>query len=213
VRGDHLGAPEPGLELLRPLRVHHRKRPAARAAPGESPELTLDLERGADGIPAGVCVPDPMNGGCVAPFHDSSDENYGGPHGAAAAAADIDGGAMDGFVSEAERGAGCQPDDPTCSPCNAQVGTAQVQQSKCDDVMGYHDAREVPNYWAYAQNFALQDHMFEPNASWSLPAALYKVSEWSAYCTNPSDPSSCRNALDNPNPDGGYAGPNDGQLH
>ncbi|MGP8242347.1 MAG: alkaline phosphatase family protein [Solirubrobacteraceae bacterium] len=38
---------------------------------------------GANGIPAGVCEPDPVNGGCVAPFHDSSDENYGGPHGQA----------------------------------------------------------------------------------------------------------------------------------
>ena len=37
--------------------------------------------------------------------------------------------------------------------------------------MGYHDAREIPNYWAYAENYVLQDHMFEPNASWSLPAA------------------------------------------
>ena len=30
------------------------------------------------------------------------------------------------------------------------------------DVMGYHDGREIPNYWAYAKNFVLQDHMFEP---------------------------------------------------
>ena len=29
--------------------------------------------------------------------------------------------------------------------------------------MGYHDDREIPNYWAYASNFVLQDHMFEPN--------------------------------------------------
>ena len=36
---------------------------------------------GADGLPPGVCVPDPMSGGCVAPFHDSADQNYGGPHG------------------------------------------------------------------------------------------------------------------------------------
>ena len=28
--------------------------------------------------------------------------------------------------------------------------------------MGWHDAREIPNYWAYAQNFVLQDKMFEP---------------------------------------------------
>jgi len=32
--------------------------------------------------------------------------------------------------------------------------------------MGWHDAREIPNYWKYAQNFVLQDKMFEPNASW-----------------------------------------------
>ena len=35
---------------------------------------------GANGIPAGVCLPDP-EGGCVAPFHDSADKNAGGPHG------------------------------------------------------------------------------------------------------------------------------------
>ena len=29
------------------------------------------------------------------------------------------------------------------------------------DVMGYHDAREIPNYWTYAKNFVLQDNMFE----------------------------------------------------
>ena len=36
---------------------------------------------GANGIPAGVCVPDPLHGGCIAPFHDSANENSGGPHG------------------------------------------------------------------------------------------------------------------------------------
>ena len=39
------------------------------------------------------------------------------------------------------------------------------------DVMGYHDAREIPNYWRWAHDFTLQDHMFEPTASWSLPGA------------------------------------------
>src|ERR1039458_6138613 len=29
--------------------------------------------RGADGFPAGVCVPDPASGTCVKPFHDSTD--------------------------------------------------------------------------------------------------------------------------------------------
>ena len=171
---------------------------------------------GADGIPPGVCVPDPMTGGCVAPFHDSSDENYGGPHGNSAAIADIDSGLMNGFVAEAEKASGCSAssNDPTCSPCNEQASAQPSgQPTQCIDVMGYHDAREIPNYWTYAQDFVLQDHMFEPVASWSLPAALYKVSEWSASCTDPQNPFSCKGAIENPNPDGGYSGPNDGQLH
>src|SRR5512133_1583802 len=32
---------------------------------------------GADGIPTGVCVPDPR-GGCVRPYHNSRDRNVGG---------------------------------------------------------------------------------------------------------------------------------------
>src|SRR5438445_5736077 len=57
---------------------------------------------GATGIPAGVCVPDPVNGGCQRPFHNARDNNQGGPHGNAAAVADIHGGAMDGFVASVE---------------------------------------------------------------------------------------------------------------
>jgi phospholipase C len=148
---------------------------------------------GADGIPHGVCLPDPANGGCVAPFHDSADLNYGGPHGATNSAADIDGGAMDGYVRQAEKGSGCSTDDPSCSPCT------EGSQARCIDVMGYHDAREIPNYWTYANDFVLQDHMFEPNASWSLPQHLFMVSEWSAFCTSSGNPFSCTNSLENPN--------------
>jgi phospholipase C len=152
---------------------------------------------GANGIPAGVCLPDPGNGGCVAPFHDSSDLNSGGPHGAANAVADIDGGNMDGYIGQAEKGSGCATNDPNCSPCT------QPGLSKCIDVMGYHDAREIPNYWTYAHDFVLQDRMFEPNSSWSLPEHLFMVSEWSAFCTSPLQPFSCRSALQNPNPSNG----------
>jgi hypothetical protein len=64
---------------------------------------------GADGIPmaAGkpaVCAPDPRSGRCVAPYHDARDLNHGGPHGQAAAAADINGGAMKGFIGQAQKG-------------------------------------------------------------------------------------------------------------
>ena len=170
---------------------------------------------GADGIPglAGnpgtlPCNPDPVNGGCVQPFHDTSDKNFGGPHGASNAVADMhcadpaarSGCKMDGFVAQADKGQKCTTNDPNCSPCTGDA------QSKCVDAMGYHDGGEIPNYWAYARNFVLQDHMYEPNASWSLPQHLYQVSEWSALCTDPSNPSSCTNALQNPNP-------SDGQPH
>ena len=79
--------------------------------------------------------------------------------------------------------------------------------------MGYHPQSDIPNYWTYAQDFVLQDHMFEPNASWSLPAHLFLVSEWSAFCTQHGNPASCRNAVQSPGtpavaptPYGGEAG-------
>jgi phospholipase C len=121
---------------------------------------------------------------------------------------------MDGFVQQAESGANCAPgsNDPSCSACN-QTASGQPTSTQCVDVMGYHDAREIPNYWAYARNFVLQDHMFSPVASWSLPAHLFMVSEWSAFCKDPMNPFSCHGAIQNPNGDGGFSGPNDGQPH
>ena len=154
---------------------------------------------GAKGIPVGVCVPDPKHGGCVAPFHDPANKNFGGPHGHEAFTADLDGGKMDGFVGEAEAGMECTTTEPNCSPC-----TEQAAAGECDDAMGYHDAREIPNYWTYAQNFVLQDNLFEPNSSWSWPSHLYMVSGWSASCTNWSEPLSCHNAIAGPLDPGNY---------
>jgi phospholipase C len=166
----------------------------------------------ADGIPVQdgeptVCAPDPTTGSCVAPFPDHADVNGGGPHNYANATSDINGGKMDGFVGQAESGRkGCSdPTDPACT------------NSATPDVMGYHTQSDIPNYWTYANNFVLQDHMFEPNASWSLPAHLFLVSEWAAYCTQVNNPSSCVNGTkDNPPAKppaapavyGGEAGPN-----
>jgi phospholipase C len=148
---------------------------------------------GADGIPMHdgeptVCVPDPQSQTCVAPYHDSKDRNAGGPHTARNAIEDIDAGRMDGFVREAQT-ARHQCSNPINPVCAGDGGT---------DVMGYHDDREIPNYWAYAKAFVLQDRMFEPSASWSLPAHLFLVSGWSARCAG-DDPMSCRSDL---NPDG-----------
>lgn len=147
---------------------------------------------GADGIPMSngvptVCSPDPATGGCDKPFHDPTDKNAGGPHGQTNATADINGGAMNGFVAQAEGAKNsCAPNDPACAA------------GSTTDVMGYKTGADIPNYWSYAKDFVLQDHLFESNASWSLPSHLYMVSEWSAKCSTSGDPQSCINALESP---------------
>ena len=141
---------------------------------------------GADGLPKNVCVPDPKTGGCDRPYHDPHVLNRGGPHTVGNAAEDIAGGRMNGFVHEAEQ---AQPCGDLTSPWCRKHGKI--------DVVGYHDAREIPNYWDYARSYVLQDHMFEPSASWSLPAHLFMVSEWSARCAN-LNPYSCTNELKHP---------------
>jgi phospholipase C len=139
------------------------------------------------GVPT-VCNPDPRTGKCDKPYHDTNDQNAGGPHTAASANADVDGGKMDGFVKTAEGGQTrrcVRRNDPTCA------GSGSV------DVMGYHTRRELPLYWSWADRFVLQDNMFEPNLGWSLPSHLFLVSGWSASCSNPMNPMSCKSDLNN----------------
>jgi phospholipase C len=157
---------------------------------------------GAAGIPVDangqptVCNPDPNLGGmCIKPYHLTADKNVGGPHSSGAFNTCDDGGKLDGFIKNAEGGKmGCSdPNNPMCTN-----GTLV-------DVMGYHTDAEIPNYWAYAKNFVLHDHMFQPNASWSYPQHIMMVSGWSARCTQ-DDPMSCTWNIDG---DGttGVAGP------
>jgi phospholipase C len=136
--------------------------------------------RRADGIPGlgghpgkVPCVPDPGER-CVRPFHDRHDLNGGGPYGFASAKAQIDGGKMDGFVKQQET-------------------SSTFKSVPADDAMGYHTGKEIPNYWRYAHNFVLNDHMFASVASWSLPSHLFLTSLWSAKCTTHNDPVSCTN--------------------
>jgi phospholipase C len=141
---------------------------------------------GADGIPARdgrftVCVPNPAAHRCDYPYHATALSNYGGLHTDTASTVDIDGGKMDGFIASAQ----------DCSLIDRRITCPKGGAIKTD-VMGYHDAREIPNYWTYARDFVLQDHMFEPVAAWSLPAHLFTVSEWSATCKS-SKPASCFN--------------------
>jgi phospholipase C len=104
---------------------------------------------GAEGLPPGACVPNPSGGPCIAPYHDASAVNQGGAHNWVNALACIDGGLMDGFIAGA-------------------VGPP-------GDVMGWHDQRELSNYWNYAQLYVLQDRLFESITSYSLPAHLYML--------------------------------------
>jgi phospholipase C len=154
---------------------------------------------GADGIPGLAsntgtvpCVPDPKLGHCARPFHDTANLNLGGPHTHADAVGDIRGGKMDGFVARRQlflaQYCNAHPVSPPYCP----------DKAKEPDVMGYHNQREIPNYWAYAHHFVLQDHMFQSDSSWSLPAHLFLVSAWSALCTRKGDPMSCQPAVQSP---------------
>lgn len=104
---------------------------------------------GADGLPRNqrgqftVCVPDPLTHSCVKPYLDTSDIQAGGPHMAVDAIADIDGGKMNGFIASRYSG---HPDTDILG-C-----TAQGLPSTCDDVMGYHNGKQLKDYWAYARN-------------------------------------------------------------
>jgi phospholipase C len=148
---------------------------------------------GADGIPSSqgrftVCITDPQSDRCERPYHDPTLRDLGGPHGPQQATDDIAGGRMNGFIATArsKTGARCRGDLP---PPDCRI-TGRL------DVMGYHDAREIPNYWAYASHFVLQDRMFESNLGWSLPSHLFMVSGWSARCTRAYVPMSCHSDLD-----------------
>ena len=68
------------------------------------------------------------------------------------------------------------------------------------DVMSYHTDAEIPNYWAYAENFVLQDHLFESVRSWSEPSHLYITSLWAATCTDQTKASTCTTTPEPPTP-------------
>ncbi len=142
---------------------------------------------GLGGHPGKVpCIPDPQRHTCWHPYHDTRNLNHGGPHAAPDVAPDVNHGKMNGFVVEMEK----QYDNhlPSLPP----------------EVMGYHTGADIANYWAYARDFVLQDHMFESVASWSLPSHLYLVSMWSAFCKKLNKPMSCRSAAAHPaEPPGG----------
>jgi len=176
--------------------IHHIKHVVVIMQENRSFDSYFGTYPGADGIPMKsgvptVCVPDPTHQTCVRPYHDAANRNAGGPHDHRDAVSDINGGKMDGFIIRARRGRHLA--------CVANVDTPGCSLApRTPDVMGYHDAHELPNYWSWARSYVLQDHMFESDTSWSLPAHLYMVSGWSARCAKRGDPMSCRPAVQAP---------------
>jgi len=153
---------------------------------------------GADGIPTNakgqftVCAPDPVTGTCAQPYHDSTLVDQGGPHAKPHSDIDVDGGRMDGFIRAVVDGPNACADTRAPADC---AGHGDLGPQDQPDVMGYHDAREIPNYWAYAEHYNLQDHMYGATDSWTLPAHLFLVSAWAARCQDVNDPMSCTSDL------------------
>lgn len=155
---------------------------------------------GAEGFPTDangnitVCAPNPYKPGtCVTPTHDPRERQIGGPHSYRGHVTSVNGGLMDGFI---------QAFKDASKPCPNSV--KYRDSSWCErtrenplNVMGYKTRDDIANYWRYADEFVLQDHMFAPSNSWTVPAHLYMVSGWSAICGN-KDPMSCENAGDDP---------------
>jgi phospholipase C len=150
---------------------------------------------GADGIPMDangdpkVCAQDPVLDECVPPYPTTELVNAGGPHDHDASVESVHDGKMDGFIEAAGT-----------RPCIVRRSVAECGEvygpDGQPDIMAYHDARTIPNYWAYARRYMLQDAMFAPTDSWTLPAHLFLVSGWSARCTDPADAFTCTTDLE-----------------
>jgi phospholipase C len=104
---------------------------------------------GADGIPAGACVPvttpAPSSTECVKPFPIAGQALADLGPSQTLHAAEYDGGKMDGFVSAFARLSG--------------VG---------NQAMGYYGAQDIPYYWNVADNYVLFDRLFTSAAGGSL---------------------------------------------
>ena len=134
---------------------------------------------GANGLPPTTCIPNPRSpGGCAHPYHDALVNNPDTPHERANSLACINSGAMNGFCTNAEASqTGCC--DGT-DPCRTAI-----------DVMSYHNRSELPNYWAYADSWVLQDSFFPAVSGASLASHKFIFGAWAAKCTTPDVPSSC----------------------
>lgn len=145
-----------------------------------------------------VCVPHPiLSGRCLKPFRTDNPVNKGGPHAHLSSVITVNGGKMNGAIEAAVKGKGANsyfcarnPFAKSCSKFNGPQGQP--------DLMSTMSRATLPNYWAYADWGVLQDKMFAPTDSWSLPAHLYLYSAWSAECT--TGPLSCTSDVETHSP-------------
>ena len=131
---------------------------------------------GVNGIPnPAPCNPDPESGKTICSYHSHTLIEYGGPHDDQAERFDLDGGKLDGFISTAEM---IRNGSPNHDPYP-------------DEVMGYHTCNDLPIYCRFARSGVLADNFYSATTSYSAPAHLYMISNWSARCTTAGDPMSC----------------------
>jgi phospholipase C len=112
---------------------------------------------GADGIPAGVCMPfDPLSvsGDCVEPFHigDNDVELEDPDHSSSTHAVQLNEGRMDGFVYALE---------------------IRNQDGRLS--MGHYDDRDLPYYWNLVDEYVLFDRFFSSAAGGSFINHMYWV--------------------------------------
>jgi phospholipase C len=111
---------------------------------------------GADGIPAGACVPiDPSRPGskCIRPFRIGDRAVRDVDHNAAIFAGQYRGGRMDGFIHALRQ------------------STGRVEPS----VVGHYDQRDIPYYWNLADEYVLFDRFFTSASGGSFRNAMYWV--------------------------------------
>jgi phospholipase C len=119
---------------------------------------------GANGFPAGVCMPrdpkDPSQG-CVRPFHIANEPVYDLSHSSETHREQFRNGRMDGFIK-----------------------ALSDKSPKPQLTMGYYDRRDIPYYWSVADNYVLYDRFFTSAAGGSVWNHMY----WAS--ATPGNPSS-----------------------
>lgn len=128
---------------------------------------------GADGIPQGTCLPVlPGSKRCVKPFHQKLQSlPCDMSHEWPVAHAAYDNGWMNGFIWA--------------------EGTTNA--------VGYYDAKDIPNYWAYARHYTLDDHFFSSLNGPSLPNHVYMVAAQSGgLVVNVNTIPQLKEAMDDP---------------